>query len=110
MLEGRNLLGSPSCFAVLNGYQLEMDENIKLLIDTELYHRMRMEYGMPYFVEDILIANREHDSRMSASGIQYDNFIQHPEGGWLINQAELDYVEAKHKNFCINERKYPDEN
>lgn len=109
MLEGRNLLGSPSCLAILNGYELEMDENIKLLIDTELYHRMRMEHGMPCFVQDILIANREHDSRMSASGIQYDSFIQHPEGGWLVNQAEFDYVEAKHKSFCIGGRKYPDE-
>lgn len=110
MLEGRNLLGSPSCVAFLNGYQMDMDENIKLLIDTELYHRMRMEYGMPKIIPDILIANREHENRISSSGIQYDGFIEHSEGGWLINQSELDYVETKHINFCRNGRKYPDEN
>lgn len=110
MLEGRNLLGSPSCSAFLNGYQMDMDENIKLLIDTELYHRMRINYGMPYIIADILIANREHEDRTSTSGIQYDCFIDHPEGGWMMNQKELEYVKLKHKQFYIDKRKYPDEN
>lgn len=108
MLEGRNFLGSPSCLAILNGYELEMDENIKLLIDTELYHRMRMKYGMPEIISDILIANREHDNRTS-SNIQYDAVIEHPEGSWMIDSRELSYIIEKHKNFCVN-RKYPDEN
>ena len=110
MLEGRNLLGSPSCIAMLNECKMYMDENIKLLIDTELYHRMRFEHGMPKIISDVLIANREHDGRMSTSGIQYDVQIDHPEGGWLVNKAELDYVESKHKEFCMSGRKYPDEN
>ena len=109
MLEGRNLLGSPSCVAMLNGCKMYMDENIKLLIDTELYHRMRMEYGMPEIISDVLIANREHDDRMSASGVKYDARIDHPEGAWLVNRSELEYVEAKHKSFCRGGRKYPDE-
>lgn len=109
MLEGRNLLGSPSCFAVLNEYKMYMDENIKLLIDTELYHRMRCEYGMPYLIEDILIANREHDDRLSSGGITYDCYIEHPEGGWMMNKSELNYVRNKHINFYKNGSKYPDE-
>ena len=110
MLEGRNLLGSPSCVALLSEVRLYLDTNLKLLVDTEFYHRMRYEYGMPEIISDILIANREHENRTSASGIQYDAFIEHPEGGWLINQEELDYIESKHKEFCRGERKYPDEN
>ena len=110
MLEGRNLLGSPSCVAFLNVYKMNMDENLKLLIDTELYHRMRMDYGMPCIIPDILIANREHENRTSSCGIEYNSFIEHPEGGWLVNRAELDYVESKHKQFCMGGRKYPDEN
>jgi glycosyltransferase involved in cell wall biosynthesis len=109
MLEGRNLLGSPSCVAMLNSCKMYMDENIKLLIDTELYHRMRMEYGMPEFISDVLIANREHPGRTSSSGIQYDIQINHPEGGWLVNRSELEYIEGKHKQFCRGGRKYPDE-
>lgn len=110
MLEGRNLLGSPSCIAMLNECKMYMDENIKLLIDTELYHRMRFEHGMPAIISDVLIANREHDMRVSASGISYDIRIDHPEGGWLMNRYELEYVTEKHKTFFENGRKYPDEN
>jgi len=110
MLEGRNLLGSPSCVAMLNECKMYMDENIKLLIDTELYHRMRFEHGMPEFISNVLIANREHDGRTSSSGINYDARIDHPEGGWLVNRSELEYIEAKHKTFCRGGRQYPDEN
>jgi len=110
MLEGRNLLGSPSCIALLREAKLYLDTQLKLLVDTEFYHRMRFQHGMPEFISDVLIANREHENRTSASGIQYDAFIEHPEGGWLINQEELHYIESKHKEFCRGDRKYPDEN
>jgi len=109
VLEGRNLLGSPSCVAILNKTKMYLDTNLKLLVDTEFYHRMRIENGMPYIIPDILIANREHDDRTS-NNIQYDTRIDHPEGSWLVDSKELDYVVVKHKNFFINEKKYPDEN
>jgi glycosyltransferase involved in cell wall biosynthesis len=105
LLEGRNLLGSPSCFACLNEAKMYMDENIKLLIDTELYHRMRYSYGLPIILHDILVANREHSDRMSSSGINYNMRIEHPEGSWLVNEDELVYVTEKHKDT----RRYPDE-
>ena len=70
---------------------------------------MRIENGIPHIIPDILIANREHDDRTS-SNIQYDTRIDHPEGSWLVDSKELDYVMVKHKNFFINEKKYPDEN
>jgi hypothetical protein len=106
MLEGRNLLGSPSCLAMLNECKLYMDESIRLLIDTDLYHRMRMSYGMPYILEDILASNREHPDRVSSNRVTYDMQIDHPEGGWLVNRDEYEYVTEKHKN----NREYPDEN
>jgi glycosyltransferase involved in cell wall biosynthesis len=109
VLEGRNLLGSPSCVAILNKTKMYLDTNLKLLVDTEFYHRMRIEYGMPHIIPDILISNREHDDRTS-NNIQYDTRIDHPEGSWLVDSKELDYVMVKHKNFFINEKKYPDEN
>jgi len=108
MLEGRNLLGSPSCIAFLNESKMYMDENIKLLIDTELYHRMRMKHGMPEIISDILIANREHDDRVSAGGVVYDIQFEHPEGNWLMNRGELAYISEKHSQF-MKERRYPDD-
>jgi len=109
VLEGRNLLGSPSCVAILNKTKMYLDTNLKLLVDTEFYHRMRIENGMPHIISDVLVANREHEDRTS-NNIQYDTRIDHPEGSWLVDSKELDYVMVKHKNFFINEKKYPDEN
>lgn len=94
-LIGRNLLGSPSCFAILNEYKQEMDENLRLLVDAELYYRLVKELGQPTIIEDILIANREHPDRIS-SNINYDIQIEHPEGSWLMNKKEYDYVVKKH--------------
>ncbi len=105
LLEGRNLLGSPSCFACLNDSKMFMDEHIKLLIDTDLYHRMRLKYGLPIILSEILISNREHPDRVSSSGINYNFMFEHPDGSWLVNKQELDYVTEKHKNS----RGYPDE-
>ena len=109
-LEGNNYLGSPSCIAILNEAKMYMDEKLKLLIDTELYHRMRVEYGMPMIISDVLIANREHDGRMSASGIDYNAVCSAPNGKqWLVNKQELQQIQSKHFDF-LKTKKYPDEN
>jgi glycosyltransferase involved in cell wall biosynthesis len=110
MLEGRNLLSSPSVVSFLNSSKQYFDENLKLLLDTEFYHRMRWENGMPYIIPDILVANRDHNNRISSHQTsQYDSVIEHPEGNWMINKSEYLYVQEKHKDFCMN-RRYPDEN
>lgn len=110
MLFGNNLLGSPSCVAILKGYEMDMDEELKLLIDTELYHRMRMEYGIPKIISDILIANREHNNRVSSGGIEYDGVLSDSTGKtWLVNKREVFYIQDKHKDF-FEIGKYPDEN
>ena len=71
---------------------------------------MRWENGMPYIIEDILVANRDHDDRISSHQTsQYDAVIEHPEGNWMINRREHHYVQEKYSDFC-NNRKYPDEN
>ena len=105
MLEGRNLLGSPSCVSFLTDKFVGFDEELVLLMDTDFYHRMRYNHGMPYILEDILTSNREHNNRVSSSGVQYDARIEHPEGPWLVNQKELNYVLEKNKDT----REYPDE-
>ena len=43
--------------------------------------------------------------------MSYDARIEHPEGSWLVDSKEIDYLMVKHKDFFINDnRKYPDEN
>lgn len=110
MLEGRNLLSSPSVVSFLNSHKQYFDEKLKLLLDTDFYHRMRWENGMPHIIEDNLVANRDHNDRISSHQTSnYDAIIEHPEGNWMINTEEYHYVQEKYKEFCLN-RKYPDEN
>ena len=106
MLEGRNLLGSPSCVSFLTEKFERFDENLQLLMDTDFYHRMRYNHGVSYIIEDYLTSNREHPNRISSSNISYDKVIEHPEGSWMVNEKELNYITEKHKNT----RNYPDEN
>lgn len=108
VLEGRNLLGSPSCIAFLNDVKMYLDTKLKLLVDTEFYHRMRIKHGMPHIISEILIANREHDDRTSST-MKYDARIDHPEGPWLVDSKEIEYIAKKHKEYLISDRRYPDE-
>ena len=106
VLEGRNLLGSPSCVSFLTDKFVGFDEELVLLMDTDFYHRMRYHHGMPSIISHYLISNREHDNRISSSGIEYNGKIDHPSGGWMVNVEELEYVNEKNKDT----RNYPDEN
>jgi glycosyltransferase involved in cell wall biosynthesis len=106
MLEGRNLLGNPSSVAFLTDKFEKFDENLILLMDTDFYHRMRYNHGMPFIIKEYLTSVREHNSRMSSSTVKYNAQVEHPEGSWLVNSEELDYVIKKHSKT----RNYPDEN
>lgn len=105
MLEGRNLLGSPSCVSFLTEKFVGFDENLVLLMDTDFYHRMRYQNGMPGYIKSCLTSNREHNNRISYSKVNYNGRVEHPSGGWLVNIEELEYVIEKNKNT----REYPDE-
>lgn len=110
-VEGRNLLSSPSAVAFLNDSKVLFDPQVKLLLDVDFYHRMRVENGMPFFIEEVLFANRNHDNRVSSQATsQYDCVIQHDTGGWLMNKSEYEYIKQKYKSFFENDKKYPDEN
>ena len=106
MLEGRNLLGSPSCVSFLTDKFVKFDEKLQLLMDTDFYHRMRCNHGIPYIIEEYLTSNREHPHRISSSNVNYNKVFEHPEGSWMVNEEELNYVLEKNKNT----RDYPDEN
>lgn len=109
MLEGRNLLGNPSGMSVLNECKMYMNEEINLLVDTELYHRMRIFHGFPYIIEDVLTSTREHENRTSASRINYNSRIDHPDGSWLINREELNFILTDLHPYYNQDWKYPDE-
>ena len=47
--------------------------------------------------------------RSSDATSKYDCVVEHPEGNWLMNSMELQYVHEKYPEFMSNP-KYPDEN
>jgi len=96
MLQGRNLLGSPSTVSFLRSKFVGFDEKLVLLMDTDFYHRMKLKNGDPIIIEDYLISNREHPNRIS-SAVKYDKIMEHPEGNWMVNEAELNYVLQKNE-------------
>ena len=58
----------------------------------------------------MLVANRNHDDRISSNSTsKYDMMLDHPEGGWMMNSKELQYVTGKYPEF-MKTKKYPDEN
>ena len=109
-LEGNNHLSSPTVVSFLNECKMEFDPNLKLLLDVDFYHRMRWKYGLPNIIPEVLVANRDHDDRISSDATsQYDCVVEHPDGNWMMNRKELRYVTAKYPEFIISS-KYPDEN
>ena len=109
-LEGNNHLSSPTVVSFLNECKMEFDPNLKLLLDVDFYHRMRWKYGLPNIIPEVLVANRDHDDRISSDATsQYDCVVEHPDGNWMMNSKELRYVTAKYPEFMISS-KYPDEN
>ena len=109
-LEGNNHLSSPSVVSFLNEAKLEFDHNLKLLLDVDFYHRMRWKHGKPNIIPEVLVANRDHDDRISSDATsQYDCVVEHADGPWMMNSKELNYVRQKYPQF-INNPKYPDEN
>ena len=109
-LEGNNHLSSPTVVSFLNEYKQEFDVNLKLLLDVDFYHRMRWKNGLPNIIPEVLVANRDHDDRISSDATsQYDCVVEHPDGNWMMNSKELRYVTAKYPEFIISS-KYPDEN
>ena len=108
-LEGNNHLSSPSVVSFLNECKEQFDHDLKLLLDVDFYHRMRWKNGRPNIIPEVLVANREHDDRISSDATsKYDCVVEHPDGNWMMNSKELQYVRQKYPDFFINQ-KYPDE-
>ena len=108
-LEGNNHLSSPSVVSFLNECKEPFDHDLKLLLDVDFYHRMRWKNGRPNIIPEVLVANREHDDRISSDATsKYDCIVENPDGNWMMNSKELQYVYQKYPDFFINQ-KYPDE-
>lgn len=100
LLLGNNLMGGPSNITIKNESKLYFDVNITMGIDVEYYHRMRMEYGMPLILNDILVTSRIRNDRVSAkASSQFDIIVEADGTSWQNVQSEVEYIKDKHSAF-----------
>lgn len=98
LLVGNNLLGCPTNVTIRN-YDIEyFDSNVETSMDHEWYHRLRMKYGMPVILDDILTTSRQHNNN-TTSKLNFDIIIEGDGASWQFIQSELEYLQEKHKDF-----------
>jgi len=109
LLVGNNLLGAPTNITIRNDCKEYFDTNITMGIDHEWYHQLRMKYGMPYFLNDILTTSRIREDRVSSKfSKNYDIVIEADGSSWQFIQSELEYIQNKHSEF-FETWKYPND-
>jgi glycosyltransferase involved in cell wall biosynthesis len=101
LLVGNNLLGSPSNVTVRNKDLEYFDTNVSTSMDHEWYHRLRMKFGMPTIVENILTVSRQHNNNVT-SKLNFDIVIEGDGSVWQFIQSELEYLQEKHSDFFEN--------
>jgi glycosyltransferase involved in cell wall biosynthesis len=103
LLIGNNLIGAPTNITLRNDCKIDFDPDAMMSMDHEWYHRLRMNYGMPFFLDDVLVTSRIRDDRLSAQeSSKYDIVVEGDGGSWQFIQSELEYLQKKHSDFFEN--------
>lgn len=103
LLVGNNLIGAPTNVALRNDCKIDFDPKAMMSMDHEWYHRLRIKYGLPIFLNDILVTSRIRDDRLSAQeASKYDIVVEGDGSSWQFIQKELEYLQEKHKDFFEN--------
>lgn len=101
LLVGNNLLGSPSNVCIRNKDLEYFDTNVSTSMDHEWYHRLRMKFGLPLVVKNILTVSRQHTNN-TTSKLNFDIIIDGDGSSWQFIQSELEYLQNKHADFFEN--------
>lgn len=101
LLVGNNLLGCPTNVTIRNKELEYFDTQVSTSMDHEWYHRLRMKYGMPIILDDILTTSRQHGNS-TTSKLNFDIVIEGDGSSWQFIQSELEYLQEKHAVFFEN--------
>lgn len=107
LLIGNNLLGCPTNVTIRNDSIEYFDTNSQTSMDHEWYHRLRIKYGMPIIIEDVLTTSRSHNSS-TTTNINYDIILEGEGKSWEFVASEFEYLKNKHSDF-FETWEYPDE-
>ena len=75
LLEGVNTISSPSVVSFKKETVNRFDENLVYFIDCEFYYGMNNKYGLPIFLNDVLISNRVGGHQISSNIGNKENYI-----------------------------------
>jgi glycosyltransferase involved in cell wall biosynthesis len=85
IMEGNNLISSPSVLSFLKTTkQILFDENLVWLMDCDIYKRLYMEHGDPFYLNSINVVNRTWEG-------QFNNHIPHEKKMWEIQYGREKY-------------------
>jgi hypothetical protein len=82
-MTGNNLISSPSVLSFKNTGDVWFDSNLIWLMDCDMYKRLYMRYGDPFYLNRINVVNRTWEG-------QYNNHIP-----WERKKWEIEY--GRHK-------------
>lgn len=92
ILQGVNTISSPSVMAFKRErVDQRFDESLTMMMDCEMYYRMKKNYGDPVYLHDDLVTNRMHDKQISSMYTDDTQYL------YKIKK-EIEYCENKEKN------------
>lgn len=91
IIRGVNSISSPSVLAFKNNKVSErFDENIRMMMDVEMYYHLDKNHGQPFYLMDDLITNRVHSEQLSLK-------INGDANSDSIIKEEINYCVMKHE-------------
>lgn len=84
LLQGVNTISSPSVVSFKKEVTNRFDETLVYFMDCEFYYGMNASYGLPVFLNDVLISNRVGDHQISSQ----------------VNKSREEYV-SRETEYCM---------
>ena len=84
LLEGVNTISSPSVLSFKNKVVNRFDENLVYFMDCEFYYGMNNKYGLPIFLNDVLVSNRIGEYSVTTN----------------VSHKNRDYYVSKETEYC----------
>lgn len=72
LLDGTNTLGSPSGLTFKREVKNRFDKNLVHFMDIDFFYGMRIDYGDPIFLDDVLVTNRFPNDLSISSNVPKD--------------------------------------
>ena len=72
MIEGVNSISSPSVLSMRKECfdKIRFDEKLVMMMDCDYYYNLKLNFGEPIYLEEVLISNRMHENQISSTYVK----------------------------------------